>query len=154
MAWDVAATLDAMANADGGTVLLGVEDYKDITGVDYSEDVINKFSSISQRHFRHPVSVRFEKILFNTKLILKFDVDSSPIPVQLVDGRYLFRIGEQDIPYPAGEIAKLKSAKTKAFYEREFVYGATFTDLDDTLIKEFLRAIGENREGVNVLHRP
>jgi len=154
VAWDVAETLDAMANADGGTVLLGVEDYKDITGVDYSLDVMDKFSSISQRHFKHPVSVRFEKILFNTKLVLKFDVDSSPIPVQLVDGRYLFRIGEQDIPYPAGEIAKLKSAKTKAFYEREFVYGATFTDLDDTLIKKFLSRIGETREGVNVLHRP
>lgn len=154
VAWNVAETLDAMANADGGTVLLGVEDYKDISGVDYSRDTIDKFSSIPQRHFRHPVSVRFEKIIVGTRLVLKFDIDSSPIPVQLADGRYLFRIEQRDIPYSAGDIAKLKYAKTKTFYEREFVYGATWADLDETLIKGFLLRIGEVRKGMDVLHQP
>lgn len=150
----VAETLDAMANADGGTVLLGVEDYKDISGVDYSQETVDQFSFIPQRYFRHSVSVRFEKILAGEQLVLKFDIDSSPIPVQLTDGRYLYRIGEHDIPYPAEDIAKLKAAKVKAFYEREFVYGATLSDLDESLLKDFLSRIGETRESLDVLHQP
>ena len=39
VAWDIAETLSAMANADGGTLLLGVEEDKIVTGVEYPDDV-------------------------------------------------------------------------------------------------------------------
>ena len=35
VARDIAETLSAMANADGGTLLLGLEDDKTVTGVDH-----------------------------------------------------------------------------------------------------------------------
>jgi predicted HTH transcriptional regulator len=38
IAWDIAETLSAMANADGGELVVGLEDNGDVTGVAHPED--------------------------------------------------------------------------------------------------------------------
>ena len=42
IARDVAETLSAFANADGGTLLLGVDDDGNVSGFDFPEDKIKK----------------------------------------------------------------------------------------------------------------
>jgi ATP-dependent DNA helicase RecG len=40
VAWDIVETLSAMANADGGELVVGLEDNGDVTGVAHPADVI------------------------------------------------------------------------------------------------------------------
>jgi ATP-dependent DNA helicase RecG len=55
VASDVAETLSAMANADGGTLVLGIEDDGiTISGVDYPPDRLEVYSMPPRTAFDHP----------------------------------------------------------------------------------------------------
>jgi len=89
VARDIAETLSAMANADGGTLLLGVEDDKTVTGVDYPDDKLALFRQATQNLLRPPLKARLTELTAEGRLVLAFEVDPSPVPHQLTDGRYL-----------------------------------------------------------------
>ena len=55
VAKDIAEALGAMANADGGTLLLGVEDDETVTGVDYPDDKLVLFRQATQNLLRPPL---------------------------------------------------------------------------------------------------
>lgn len=50
---DVAETLSAMANADGGTLVLGIEDDGTPTGVDYPQDRLEVIERAANRPRPH-----------------------------------------------------------------------------------------------------
>ena len=154
IAEDVAVVLSAMANADGGTLLVGVEDDKDITGVGYEkEDPINKIIRAPQNRVDPPLKTRLEKINVDGKLVLLFEVDWSPDVHRLTDGRYLLRVGEHNQPYPAELIHLMKEAKRKGLYERQFIPEATFEDLDLSLIEQFRKRAGNGESVKELLSR-
>lgn len=82
VAKDVAETLSAMA--DGGTLVLGVEDDGTPTGVDYPPDRL-----------------------------------------ELTDGRYLLRVGDKNMPFPASDIEAIKAGKRKRVTESRPVLEAS-----------------------------
>jgi len=72
---DIAETLSAMANADGGTLLLGVEDDKTITGVDYPDDKLALFHQATQNLLQPP-----QKGMWPTKICVHFGVYPVSLP--------------------------------------------------------------------------
>ncbi len=44
IAWDIVETLSAMANADGGELVIGIENTGEITGVPFASDKIDLLS--------------------------------------------------------------------------------------------------------------
>lgn len=154
VAEDVAVVLSAMANADGGTLLVGIEDDKDISGVGYEkEDPINKIIRAPQNRVDPPLKTRLEKIFVDGKLVLLFEVDWSPDVHRLTDGRYLLRVGEHNQPYPVDLIHLMKEAKRKGLYERQFIPEATFDDLDLSLIEQFRQRAGNGESVKELLSR-
>jgi len=150
--WDIAETLSAMANADGGTLLLGVEDDKTVTGVDYPDDKLALFRQATQNLLRPPLKARLTELDHEGRRILAFEVDPSPVPHQLSDGRYLLRVRDQNLPFPADQIAALKSAKASGQYERQFVHEARFDDLDPDLLARFAQRLGDPRPIEEILY--
>ena len=150
---DIAETLSAMANADGGTLLLGVEDDKTITGVDYPDDKLALFHQATQNLLQPPLKSRLAEFSYEGHLVLAFEVAPSPVPHQLTDGRYLLRVRDQNMPFPADQIATLKSAKASGQYERQFVHAARFEDLDPDLLALFARHLDTSRPVEEILYR-
>ena len=153
VARDIAETLSAMANADGGTLLLGIEDDKTATGVDYPDDKLALFRQATQNLLRPPLKARLSDLAHEGQLVLAFEVGPSPIPHQLTDGRYLLRVRDQNLPFPADQIAALKSAKASGQYERQFVHGTRFQDLDPDLLAQFVQRLGDPRPIEEILYR-
>ena len=153
VARDIAETLSAMANADGGTLLLGVEDNKTVTGVDYPEDKLALFRQATQNLLRPPLKARLTELVHEGRQVLAFEIGPSPVPHQLSDGRYLLRVRDQNMPFPADQIATLKSAKASAQYERQFVHEARFEDLDRNLLAQFAQRLGDPRPVEEILYR-
>jgi len=150
---DIAETLSAMANADGGTLLLGVEDDKTVTGVDFPDDKLALFRQATQNLLQPPLKARLTELMHKGCLVLAFEVAPSPVPHQLTDGRYLLRVRDQNLPFPADQIAALKSAKASGQYERQFVHQARFEDLDADLLAQFARRLDTSRPVEEVLYR-
>jgi len=153
VAWDVAETLSAMANADGGTLLLGVEKDKTVTGVDYPDDKLTLLRQATHNLLRPPLKAHLTELVHEGRRILAFEVDSSLVPHQLTDGRYLLRVRDQNLPFPADQIAVLKRARAGGQYERQFVHEARFEDLDPHLLARFAQRLGDPRPAEDILYR-
>ncbi len=133
---DVAETLASMANADGGTVAVGLEDDGTPTGVDYPLDRLRVIREALATLVRPPLKARVQEVILDDQKILVFEVDWSPEVHQLMDGRYLLRLGESNFPFPAEQIEALKAGKRRRLAEIHPLPKASIQDLDPTLLAE------------------
>ncbi len=81
MAHDIADTLSAMANADGGEMVVGIEDDGLITGVPHPEDKVNLLLGVpNDRNYINPTLSCKSRVVETPegKKLLHFSVDWSP----------------------------------------------------------------------------
>jgi len=144
VAWDIAETLSAMANADGGHVVVGVEDDGTVSGVDYPEDRLNVLLEVPRTHIIPPLRPHIHQVVLEGRLVLIFYVDWSPEVHHLCDGRYLLRIGDRNEPFPAEQIEAIKAGKRRRLVEGRFISDASLSDLATELLDQLRRKTGLN----------
>jgi ATP-dependent DNA helicase RecG len=137
IAWDIAETLAAMANADGGELVVGLENDGTATGVPVPEDrlpvILN--AHVSPTYVNPPLPARLRELVTTERhLLLHFTVDWSPNVHRLANGRYLLRVKDANAPFAAEGIAALKAAKSLGLWERAFPPAATVHDLNEDLL--------------------
>ena len=153
VAKDIAEVLFSFANADGGTLLLGVEDNGEITGVRYPSDKERILKESPKQYIRPPLKPKIEIFDYQGKKLWTFQQDWVPTVHQLSDGRYLYRIGDSNVPFPADQIEAIKAAKRQAAYEMRIVPTATLGDLDKALIHKTTERLGFTDSVENFLSR-
>jgi len=136
VARDIAEGLSAFANADGGTFILGIEDEGQVTGVQYPPDKEQILRESPKKYIRPQLKPKIEIVGYEGKKIWVFQQDWVPTVHQLSDGRYLYRIGDTNVPFPADQIEAIKLAKRQAAFEMRIVPTATMNDLDGELIQK------------------
>ena len=136
VARDIAATLVAMANADGGTIVLGIEDDSTISGVDYPEDRLDVLRRAPQTHITPSLRVQERLVDVESQQIMLFETDWSAEAHQLSDGRYLLRVGDQNMPFLARDIEAMKEGKRRRATEAQFISEASLADLELSLVVE------------------
>ncbi len=136
VAQDVAESLAAMANADGGMVALGIEDDGTPTGADYPEDRLRVILNAPRRLVNPPLKTAYQWVDLGNVRVLVFEVDWSPEVHQLSDSRYLLRVGDKNLPFPASDIAAMKEGKRRRLTESRFIAEASLRDLDHALFDE------------------
>jgi ATP-dependent DNA helicase RecG len=144
IAWDVAETLSAMANADGGELVVGIEDDGAITGVPHAEDKVRLLLGApkDRNYVTPPLPCHARQVTVpDGRGLLHFEVDWSPDVHQLADSRYLLRVDDRNSPFPADRIAALKAAKSQGLFERSFPPGARLDDLDLELVQSRLSPV-------------
>ena len=153
VARDVAETLAAMANADGGLLALGVEDDGAVTGVDYPVDRLAVLRRVGETHVQPPLKLRMQAAELDGRSLLLFETDWSPEVHQLGDGRYLLRIGDSNSPFPADQIEAIKAGKRRRVAETRFVPEASVADLNPALLTEFRERTGLALSDEDLLRR-
>jgi ATP-dependent DNA helicase RecG len=154
IAWDVAETLAAMANADGGELVVGLEDDGTLTGLRVPEDRMPAILTAyqSRGYVSPPLPARCRELRSEDgHHLLHFTVDWSPTVHQLADSRYLLRVSDQNAPFPAEQIAALKAAKSQGLWERSFPPGATMADLDEALLASVAPPAWGTRKPIEIL---
>jgi ATP-dependent DNA helicase RecG len=138
---DIAEALVAMANADGGTVVLGIEDDGTVSGVPERYDPEKVRAQIHDLT-RPRLNFRLSEVLLEGKPTWVFETDWSAEVHQLTDGRYLLRIGSQTQPFPAADIEAMKRSRLQRATEMQFPPDASLEDLDLNLLEELGRRSG------------
>jgi len=146
---EVAKTLCAFLNAEGGTLLIGVKDDGEIKGVDNAEKYELElreylFKSIIPEA---PISVSLEKI--GTKEILSVKVWNGSKPPYIFNGEIFFRRGSKTIKANATEISKLitERQKTELHWERQPALGIEIGDLDELEIRKTIQDLTKYGRG-------
>jgi ATP-dependent DNA helicase RecG len=130
----------AFANADGGELLVGVEDSGDVTGLDnFNPSEINTILNAYKTHVHSETpltSVSAIKTTINKKLVLYFSVPKSVTAVHLTsDGKCLQRKDLESVPVAPRKIDLDRKESRSREYDREYVDGATLANLDLKLIQ-------------------
>lgn len=137
---DVARTLVAFANADGGELLVGVEDNGTVTGLDgFSDKELAQIEEapIVRIHNDTPlVNVRRSIINIDGKKVFYFSVPKSTSCVHHTsDGRCLQRKDLESVPISAETIQFHRNEVVSQEYDREFIEGPQADTLDQSLIE-------------------
>lgn len=136
---DVAEALVAFANADGGDLLIGVEDSGEITGLLHSDDEITEILNAPKDlvHDQIQLPLTSSTILdIEGKKILFFSVSKSSTEIfQLSDGRCVRRRDKETIPFAFKQIQFERQEVRSREFDRQFVDGASTNDLDTDLVQ-------------------
>lgn len=146
LAREVVRVLSGMANADGGTILVGVEPDKSVTGIPYDHDEIQALIQAPQNLLRPQLNPSAEKVRLGNLQLLKYDVGSGLDIYRVAGGRSFYRIASETPALPAEQIHSLKEAKKAFFYERQQALNASWQDLDHDLVQTFATRVQEGKE--------
>jgi ATP-dependent DNA helicase RecG len=136
---DIGEALVSFANADGGEILIGVEDDGTVTGIPHSEDDINAMLGAVKTHVfqGQELPITFSTTLtINGLTILYFSVNKGTTQIyQLPDGRCVRRKDKATLPASVDQIQFEKQEIRSRECDSQFVDGALVTDLDITLLQ-------------------
>ncbi|MDH0336810.1 ATP-binding protein [Metapseudomonas otitidis] len=140
IATNIAQTLVAFANADGGELLVGVEDNGEISGlVGFSEkdyEILESAPKVRVHESTPLTSVRKRRINIDGKEILYFSVPKSVDYIHITsDGRCLQRRDLESVPVSSEAIQFDRREKRSREYDRIFIDGVSAEDLDLDLVR-------------------
>ncbi len=141
----LAETLTAFANADGGTLYVGVSEEGLPSGELYPEE----FGEVTQQAellCRPPVPVAWEQVEVGGTFIFVGRVQRSTELHTLHDGRVLIRTGAENRPLDGAQLQQLAASRSTGEYEAEPVAGANRDDFDPETLREFVE-MWEKRQG-------
>ena len=146
----LAETMVAFANADGGTIFIGVNEQGRVTDPALSEDVEGHLVR-ALAACRPPVVTDWEQLELSGGVVIALKIARSPELHALADGRVLIRAGADNRPLGGEAIRHLAATKSSGDFESEPVAGATLVDLDKPVLDEYLQ-LRADRGGQRVNH--
>jgi ATP-dependent DNA helicase RecG len=138
----VAETLVAFANSDGGTLVVGVDPRGRPSGATYPDELEEILLSAIAL-CRPPVQTEWQQEETQAGIVVMIRVPRSPELHSLDDGRVLIRAGATNRPLSGDQIRQLAATKSSGDFETEAVPGAKRQDLDDEVIREYVEKRAE-----------
>lgn len=138
---DIAKTVAAFANADGGTLLVGVEDDGSVTGCHHPDAKLAAMLAVPEQRLRppHPRGV-VESV--GGRTVLVFDVRSAAEAVMVVGDGFPRRIGDETVQESEAAINAIKSRARTESAEADSIPGADLGQLDPGQILRAKTAAG------------
>jgi ATP-dependent DNA helicase RecG len=140
----LAETLVAFANADGGTLFLGITPEGEIGGIS-DEEVVEGLLRQAEALCRPPVQARWQQEQVEERTVMVVSIPRSPELHSLEDGRVLVRAGVENRPLGGEAIRQLAATKSSGDFETEPVPGTTRRDLDEEVIAGYLEKRAERQ---------
>ena len=138
---ELAASLIAFANADGGTIVVGVDRRGEPIGLRAQErayDLALRASMLCTPPLMLPLPEPMER---DGCALLVVSVPKGLPHVYHLRGKYLVRDEKRNAPMPARRLRQLLLERGELGYESQFANGATRGDLDERKVQNYLNAV-------------
>lgn len=148
---DLSDTICAFANADGGTIAIGISDkHRRIEGVDYHEEQLNEI-------LRTPIDFCNPTVPITTEMVectnykgqpdhvLLMHIEASPLLHANQADEAFLRVGDKSRKLDFNDRMTLMYAKGVRYYEDEPVADATIEDLDLDFVRSYCNRIGYSK---------
>ncbi len=155
---DLATIVVAFANADGGTIAVGVADNGELEGIDKHTDHLNELLRVPFDFCRPSVKVSVEKLSFTrdngeSDHILLMNVQQSQKVHANQKDEVFYRVGDKSKKLTFDERLQLLYDKGEMAYENKAVFGASVEDLDMTLVQSYCDLIGYTKSPLEYLEQ-
>jgi len=136
---DLAEVLMAFANAEGGSLLVGVTDDGQIAGIEQAKTVMDRLYSAARRlePSLHGV-VQVEQVKVNDKTVIVANVPDSLSATYGLAGSFRIREGSFNRQMTSGDVVSHAVQRGQLDYEQTPVREATLDELNEQRVKDFL----------------
>jgi ATP-dependent DNA helicase RecG len=145
---DIAKTLVAFANADGGELFVGVEDDNSVTGLQYTDEKNNIILKAPNTHVHTdtPLPIKRATIInYEGLKVAYFSVEKGSKYVHLTSkGECFQRKDRESVPTASEHIRFLREEEVSREYDRQFVDLAYISDLDLQLVSTVAQHISKS----------
>ena len=136
----VAEYVAGFANAEGGVLILGIEDDRTITGHQLPQDALNSILKTPSTRLKPVQPDGFIMNVQGCELIV-FDVPASDVPVQVIGNGFPLRMGDQTVQSSESQINTLKFEGMAESWESRRS-SMTLADLDERLLERARQGAG------------
>ena len=136
----VAEYIAAFANAEGGVLILGIEDDRTITGHQLPQDALNSILKTPSTRLQ-PVQPDGFVMQVEGSEVIVFDVPASDVPVQVIGDGFPLRMGDQTVQSSESQINTLKFEGMAESWESRRS-SITLADLDERLLERARQGAG------------
>lgn len=143
----IATPMIAFANADGGLLVVGIEDNGEITGIDAYTKNVNEILRASFDFCQPSIMIETETVdctdsegKENHILLIRIP-QSGELHANHRDEVFL-RVGDKSKKLTFDERLQLMYAKGARYYENEPVYGSSIDDIDMAVVADYCNKIG------------
>lgn len=151
---DLAAALVGLANAEGGTVVVGLSAGA-VEDLSSQAHKVNSLRQVPLDHTTPPVRARYEEVQVSTpeggSTVLVVRIDPGESVHELTNGDCYLRVGDETRKLSYVQRQELHYDRGSAPYDGQPVGGVAIEDLDPTQIEAFRAALGSDREIPRVL---
>ena len=126
----LALFLNAMANSEGGTLIIGVDDSAQITGVGKEIEITDRVLEAALLLDPPLILPLPQSITLDEKQVIVAQVPHGMPRVYAFEGRYLCRKGTDNTPLNPRELHRLFMERGEISFEMNTPYGATLDDID------------------------
>lgn len=144
---DIAKTLVAFANADGGELFVGIEDDNTVSGLQFPQEKIQEILDASKTSIlkETPVPVKQATIIdYNGLKVAYFSVNKGTEFVHLTaKGECFQRKDRESVPTASETIVFQREERASMEYDRGFVEIAKITDLNHELLESVAHRISK-----------
>jgi len=134
----IAETLVAFANAEGGTLVLGAHANGAVGDLLMEEEADGALRA-ALTLCRPPMPTRWQSHETPGGIVVLLSVERSSDLHTLADGRVLTRVGGENRPMDGPSLQVTAANKSLTDFEMEPIAGSTQDDLDDEIIQEYLK---------------
>ena len=153
----LAIPLIAFANADGGTIAIGISDSeRRIEGTDYEIKKVNELLTVPYEFCEPSIPVRIEKVPCKDSLgrdnhvILMHIEPSLAVHANQADEAFV-RVGDKSKKLSFEERTQLMYDKGERYFEDKAVQEATIEDIDMSLVASYIDKIGYSKSPIEYL---
>ena len=147
---DLAHHISAFANADGGTLVIGISDKtRELEGIDsFGEEKLNEFINAPKNYCKPMPRYKEELVdIINSngdpdRLLLLHIEESIDQVIRTSNDSTWLRIGDRSREMLGDDLRNLEYAKSARHFEDELNYDAEIEDLDKELLDKYFEIIG------------
>src|SRR5262249_55972993 len=138
----LAGTMVAMANTQGGVIMIGLGASGSVVGVRDTDSAVDKLIQAALPA-EPPLIIPMPRVnRMSEKPVVVADIPRGLPHVYSLDGRYLYREGAENTALKPRDIRRLLIERGEASFETEIVRSASMDDLDWDSVKAYVAALG------------
>lgn len=129
---ELAKTLSAFANTDGGDIFLGVTDWREVRGIKITSPLLDQIQNAAREGCIPPVPISLQEIkVDSSRSVIKVSVEKSGHLHSVAAGQTYIRVGTQDKRVLGDELLRLAETKSQVSYEEKVLEeGLNVIDLE------------------------